>query len=96
MVNSDIITDPHAFHYHSGYAVNENKERIDSPLSDYTGDSIRINHYVLRSVRDFWDTKVARGQAAPIPDRDQDFFDAHNRNEIFDDEISRQFGFLQT
>ncbi|MDR1385723.1 MAG: glycosyltransferase family 92 protein [Planctomycetaceae bacterium] len=89
---TEMIADPHAFQFHTGYAVGEKYDPVHSPWRDYSADKIRINHYALRSVRDFWDTKVARGQASPIPDRDQDFFDAHDRNEVFDDEISHRFG----
>ena len=91
-VNSNMLVSPHIFNYHSGYAVNENMEPVHSPLTDYCGKRIRLNHYILRSVRDFWDTKVARGLATPSHARDQNFFDSHDRNEVFDDEISRLFG----
>ena len=85
------MNDPHAFSYHTGHAVNEKYHPADSPFHDYSGEAIRINHYILRSVRDYWDVKVTRGLATWSYDREQDFFD-HDRNEVFDDEISEKFG----
>jgi hypothetical protein len=89
---AEAITNPHVFSFHTGYAVGERYDPLHSPWRDYSAERICLNHYVLRSVRDFWDVKVARGQVSPIPDRDQAFFDHHDRNEVFDDEISRRFG----
>jgi len=88
----EYVNNPHAFFYHSGHAVNENYQRTDSPFQEYSGEIIRVNHYILRSVRDFWDVKVARGLATLGNDRDQVFFDHHDRNEVFDDEIAQKFG----
>jgi len=88
----ECIPNPHAFYYHTGHAVGEKYQVVDSPFQEYSGEIIRINHYVLRSVRDYWDVKVKRGLASWSHDRGQEFFDHHDRNEVFDDEISEKYG----
>jgi len=84
---------PHAFPYHTGHAVNENHQKTDLSISKYTGSKIRINHYCVRSREDFETVKLVRGLATPSPDaRDESFWQIFDRNEIYDDEISRRFG----
>lgn len=48
-------------------------------------DQLRLNHYVIKSWSEFWLKKVARGRATCAKEaRDQDFFGAHDLNEVYD------------
>jgi hypothetical protein len=62
--------------------------------NDYTDEVIRINHYIIRSYQDYWDVKVPRGKFTTNIPRNEKFWSEHDRNEVFDDEISRRFGHL--
>ena len=42
----DVIN-PHSFVYTQGHAVNENEQAVTGPLSEYTGNQVRLHHYFL-------------------------------------------------
>lgn len=92
MVNACIINTPHYFHYDIGHAVNEHYQIVESSFSDYSDDVIRINHYIVRSLQDTKEIKIPRQRADCLLEREPDFFDIYNYNDIYDDEISRRFG----
>ncbi len=71
----------------SGFIVNEDKEQISSFLTTIKASKIRLNHYVIRSRKEFEeiDSKMTNY-------KDEIFYDDNNRNEVFDDEIYRRFG----
>lgn len=48
-------------------------------------DGLRIQHYVIKSWSEFWLKKVSRGRAAgSAVQRSREFFQAHDRNDIYD------------
>jgi hypothetical protein len=53
-----------------------------------------VNHYIIRSYQDYWDVKVPRGKFTTNIPRNEKFWSEHDRNVVFDDEISRRFGYL--
>jgi hypothetical protein len=66
--------------------VNSNYDFCYGPLSSIVLDKIRINHYVIKSKKDYEnDTRV-------LPYKDKGWFVYHDRNEVFDDEIWKRFG----
>lgn len=66
--------------------VHSNYNFCYGPLSGIVLDKIRINHYVVKSRKDYErDTIVA-------PYKNENWFIHHDRNEVFDDEIWRRFG----
>jgi len=84
--------DPHFFQLADGPTVDETHR----PLRDWHNKEcpqsiVRINHYSLRSLQDFF-VKIARGRATTTGSRDIEYFLNHDRNECFDDEIKRRFG----
>jgi len=66
----ESIENPHHCRYDSGHAVDEKYRMIDSPFGDYTGDIIRINHYVVRSMQDVLEVKIPRKRADCFLDKD--------------------------
>jgi len=86
------ISDVHYFPVLSGYSVDENYRPIRTMWNDITTEKIRINHYVLRSWQDFWEVKSQRSRSTHSSKCDLQYFEEHDRNEVFDDEISRRFG----
>jgi len=66
--------------------VNPNYEFCYGPLSDILLDKIRINHYVIKSCEDYKDEYLM------LPYKNDDFFNHHDRNEVYDNEIWRRFG----
>lgn len=92
-----IVKLPHVFPLHDGNeTVNEKKKVIDtrSFMTVFTGDKIVLNHYALRSFQDFWEVKQPRGRFNGMPDFPPDHFEKLDENTIFNDEISRRFGYL--
>lgn len=85
---------PHCFPLTQGMIVNERRREVRSYDSDYSGDFIRLNHYVVRSLECYWHNKVTRGLALKVWPRDQNYWNWMNRNDVFDDEISQRFGHL--
>jgi hypothetical protein len=75
-----------------GVTVNENHEPVTGMRHGNSMEKIRINHYVVRSWQDFWEVKTRRPRLGPVPPCDAAYFEQHDRNEVFDDEISRRFG----
>jgi len=82
----------HNFPMRNGDTVNENHERVTWIAHPVSTEKIRINHYVVRSWQDFWEVKAARRRLGNNAPCDEGFFYHHDRNEVFDDEISRRFG----
>jgi hypothetical protein len=72
--------------------VDERGCLVVGPFNNCTPHRLRINHYVIRSRQDFIEVKSTRGRAEGGPnDRNEEFFRHHDRNEIFDDLISKRF-----
>ena len=86
--------DPHHFAFHAGHAVDENYHTVDSPFNEHTDTLVRINHYAVRSKSDCFNVKLPKGRADTAGDRIQNYWGIHNRDEVFDDEISRRFGHI--
>ncbi len=84
--------DPHHFAFHTGLAVDENHCPVDSPFNVHTDSIVRINHYMVRSKTDCWEIKLPKGRPDTWESRIPDYWALHNRNEVYDDEISRRFG----
>jgi len=82
----------HYFVTEGGETVNENYEPVTWMTHDISTEKIRINHYVVRSYQDFWEVKLKRNSAIGSAPFDGNYLDYHDRNEVFDDEISRRFG----
>jgi len=74
-----------------GITVNENYEQVTGMSHAVSTEKIRINHYVIRSWQDYWEVKASRPRFTGQPFCDG-YFEDHDRNEVFDDEISRRFG----
>lgn len=91
-VITEIKETPHYFRYHTGHAVNENYRIVECSFSEYSGEVIRLNHYMVRSLQDTLEVKIPRKRADCLLDREQNFFEIYNHNDVYDDEISRRFG----
>lgn len=74
------------------FTVDEQKRRVHGPQTVHqTNEFCQLNHYVVRSFEDY-QQKIARGDAAGLPPKPEDFFDKINeRATVFDDSI---FDFL--
>ena len=82
----------HFFPTKDGSTVNEKHEPVTWIKHPISTDIIRVNHYVVRSWQDFWEVKARRPRFSFAPPCDEAYFNDHDRNEVFDDEISRRFG----
>ena len=91
-VITNIKITPHYFHYHTGHAVNEKYQIVEDSFSEYTGELVRLNHYVVRSWQDTQEVKIPKKRADCLLEREPDYFEIYNHNDIYDDEISRRFG----
>lgn len=91
-VEMDQAHHTHFFPMRKGETVNENHEPVTWISHDISTEKIRINHYVIRSWQDFWEVKTKRPRFGDNPPCDESYYDFHDRNEVFDDEISRRFG----
>jgi hypothetical protein len=66
-----------------------------------SADFIRVNHYNCRSEEDYA-RKIARGRADvnvyenPSARHSWDFFRGHDKNEVFDDEITKRVPAVKT
>jgi len=92
-----LLNEPHHIHYFptkDGNTVNEKHEPVTGGRHPVSTEKIRINHYVIRSWQDFWEVKARRPRLGNHPPCDERYFDYHDRNEVFDDEISRRFGHI--
>lgn len=89
-----LLDAPHFTHFsptRDGVTVNENYETVTGIIHPISTEKIRINHYVLRSWQDYWEVKASRPRFGNSP-FSEGYFEEHDRNEVFDDEISRRFG----
>ncbi len=85
---------PHIFPIHSGVTVDERHEEIeyDKILQPFSGETVVINHYILRSFQDYWEIKAPRGRFNGMHDFPPHYWKENNLNDVFDDEISKRFG----
>lgn len=91
-VNLEKQYDVHHFPCRTGITVDENRRQVKWMRHDISTETIRINHYLLRSWQDFWEVKAARPRYNGAVPCDETYFNMYDRNEIFDDEISQRFG----
>lgn len=91
-VNPVRLDTPHYFYYHTGHAVDENYRIVESSFNEYTGERIRLNHYIVRSLQDTQEVKIPRMRPDCLLEREPEFFEIYNYNDVYDDEISRRFG----
>jgi hypothetical protein len=91
-VVSEKIPDVHWFPIKDGNTVNEKREIVPSMWHEIATEKIRLNHYLIRSWQDFWEVKCQRARSVRAVRCDEQYFDFHNRNDVYDDEISRRFG----
>lgn len=82
----------HTPHHCDAHTRDETGRTVVGPFNNLVPEKLRINHYVVRSHEDFWKVKAVRGRPDnPNNDRNAEFFRMHDRNDVFDDEISRRF-----
>lgn len=80
----------HYFNYKDGYfCVNESKEKIKGPFTKkHSSNLIRLHHYYCKSREDYEMKKTrVTGIHATINLYNDGSFNAHDRNEVFDDII---------
>jgi hypothetical protein len=85
------MINPHVVRLTSGKYVNDRGDpvrwsRIPAAVKRLSWSSLRIDHFAIKSRREF-ESKVERGRpdAAPgVADRDEDYFIGRDRNETFD------------
>ncbi|HBT77676.1 MAG TPA: hypothetical protein DEB39_12315 [Planctomycetaceae bacterium] len=83
----------HWFPTTGGGTVNENQEPVVNMESrPIVSETVRLNHYILRSWQDYWEVKAVRNRSREAGACDDVYFRRNDRNEIFDDEISTRFG----
>ncbi len=69
------------------YSIDMNGRRMDSAESmNVLTNEIRINHYFTKSEDEFRQ-KRARGKADSLQSRDEEEFNVHDRNDVYDDSI---------
>jgi hypothetical protein len=88
----DKIPNVHWFPVKTGNTVNEKHEIVQSMWNEISTVKIRLNHYLLRSWQDFWEVKCQRARSIRAARCDEQYFVFHDRNEVYDDEISKRFG----
>jgi hypothetical protein len=87
------IPNTHYCHMKHGHIMTSNHSPVSwYQTSDVATDKIQLNHYMLRSWQDFWEVKAQRARNIHAQKCDEHFFNCHDRNEVFDDEISKRFG----
>jgi hypothetical protein len=86
------IRNVHLFPLTSGITVDENGHRVFKPTTNMSDEKICLNHYILRSYQDFCEVKSVRTRSKFARRINHRFFEHHDRNEVFDDEISVRFG----
>lgn len=84
----------HTFPMRDGKIVNENHEQVNGMTHDISVKKIQVNHYVLRSWQDFWEVKSARQRFNCCGGFEEGYFHNHDRNEVYDDDISKRFGHI--
>ncbi|MCL2347900.1 MAG: glycosyltransferase family 92 protein [Planctomycetaceae bacterium] len=94
LVIHEMIYDSHHFPCTTGRTVNENHEPVAGVTHEISTEIIQLNHYTLRSWQDFWEVKATRPRYNGAAPCDEQYFDFHDRNEVFDDEIKKRFGNL--
>jgi len=90
-----LVDTPYHVHFsqtREGVTVNENHETVTWMCHAVSTEKIRINHYIIRSWQDYWETKATRPRFNNLPPRDEACFEYNDRNEIFDNEIAIRFG----
>ena len=94
LVNTGRIGNAHYCFYNNGnFAVDENYKKVDGPFNEVTSDVIRINHYMVRSLQDFTEVKMSNGRVDTTDGGyDLSYFKDLDKNEVFDDGISKRFG----
>jgi len=92
LVVLESIYDVHHFPCRTGETVNESHKPVTGLRCDISVNTIQLNHYVLRSWQDFWEVKAVRPRYNGAGPCNEEYFESHDRNEVFDDEISRRFG----
>jgi hypothetical protein len=94
-VQIEPMYNPHLFNLTEGITVNEKGNEVTDAICDYTGNRIRIAHYAVRSYQYFWESKAKRGSPIhPDSDKNVHYWNYFNRNEVFDNDISKRFGHL--
>ena len=88
------VNDSHYFPTYGGDTVNENREIVTCMFGRIAVKTICLNHYVFRSWQDYWEVKGKRTQFGCPLQLDEAFFDCFNKNDVFDNEISKRFGHL--
>jgi len=88
----ETVNHPHFMGYRNSHAVNEVYRIVDSPFDDYSGDIIRLNHYQVRSRQDMEEVKIPRKRPDCSLEVDENYFEICDRNDVYDDEISKRFG----
>lgn len=91
------IDNTHCFPVTSGKIVNERRQPVSDMVSEnMTTDTVRLNHYILRSWQDYWEVKAGRSRSLRAGPCDESFFQKNDRNEVPDTEISERFGHIHT
>lgn len=86
----DAGTNPHYFLLKEGYqAVHSNGNMIDNPVAPgisakVVWSNLRLNHYVVKSRREFIEKKMSRGSIGNPNGPDWVYFHHHDRNEEID------------
>ncbi|KRM84216.1 glycosyl transferase 2 [Limosilactobacillus coleohominis DSM 14060] len=90
------INNPHYVEYKLGYfSVNTVGEKAKGPFTEYNDNTpIRINHYFTKSKEEFL-KKRNRGMADKPGIRDLSDFYTHDKNDVFDNSMSRFKNLLQ-
>lgn len=84
------VNNPHYVEYKLGYfSVNTYGKKAKGPFTEYNANtSIRINHYFTKSKEEFL-KKRNRGMADQPGIRDLSDFNDHDKNDVFDNSMSR-------
>lgn len=86
------LASPHCCEFSAGSAVDGGGLPVLGNTSTRVHwGAVQLNHYIVRSFDDFL-AKLRRGSVVGGGRRDARFWLQHDRNECFDDEISRRFG----
>ena len=87
-----IVTDPHCPSYFEGYhAINEKGDLSNGHNYPASTEKILINHYCVKSKEEYVTRKIPNGMSdhfiAGVKFRQMDYWESHDRNDVFDDEI---------
>jgi hypothetical protein len=86
----DAGTNPHYFLLKEGYqSVHSNGHRVDNPVvpgisAKVVWSNLRLNHYVVKSRREFFEKKMSRGSIGNPNGPNWAYFRHHDRNEEID------------